>query len=323
MIEADTWKDLPAELLGKIFQLLPVQDLRRAMLVCKRWAEAGEMPEVWANVDIVVTHKNLEVMPEVLLSPRLLLVRKVEVSAVSKRFLQTLARHPKVEQVDMEDICFSGVQSSLLVQALTNLNQVDLTGTQLLLDHVSDLCSSLVENTLHLKILSLAWNDLSLVNSRLLAEAVTKVEDEVDLRNSCLTTEQSEAIFAAIKEASQPRKICMRHNDLSEVDAEVLALGLEEMEQVDLRHTSLDLQQVTVILEHPGLDKKLKKIIFGHVRVFSRSDEEHLKKLVDQAKPRVQCFAYHMHDLHGLPDLHDLQILVDVSRDSEDSEDDS
>ena len=110
---------------------------------------------------------------------------------------------------------------------------------------------------------------------------------------------------------------------MSEVDAEVLALGLEEMEQVDLRHPSLDLQQVTVILEHPGLDKKLKKIIFGHVRVFSRSDEEHLRKLVDQAKPRVQCFAYHMHDLHDLPDLHDLQILVDVSRDSEDSEDDS
>ena len=160
MIEADTWKDLPAELLGKIFQLLPVQDLRRAMLVCKRWAEAGEMPEVWANVDIVVTHKNLEVMPEVLLSPRLLLVRKVEVSAVSKRFLQALARHPKVEQVDMEDICFSGVQSSLLVQALTNLNQVDLTGTQLLLDHVSDLCSSLVENRLQLKILGSSFMSL-------------------------------------------------------------------------------------------------------------------------------------------------------------------
>ena len=90
------------------------------------------------------------------------------------------------------------------------------------------------------EVASLAWNDLSLVKPGLLAEAVSKVEEEIDLRNSCLTTQQTEAIFGALESSGQkPRKVCLRHNDMSEADADVLAGGAHEVEEMDLRHTSI------------------------------------------------------------------------------------
>ena len=287
MVEADDWTGLPAELLCQVFQLLPISDLRSVMLVCKRWGEAGGMPSVWASVNIVVTRINLAAMPKVLGSPRLMLVKELGMSAISTKMIDALTGHSGIKNVDMEDTCLSWIKPRLLVQALGNLEQVNLTGTQLSFDQVTDLCSSLLDGTIRLKSLSIAWNDLSLVEPTLLAKAVSKVEDEVDLRNSCLTTEQTEAIFGAIANGCQPRKVCMRHNDMSEADAEVLARGTHKVEEVDLRHTSLTLHQVITILGHSLLDTKLRKIDFGFVEVFCQGDARLLKKLIPQTKPVV------------------------------------
>ena len=163
------------------------------------------MPSVWASLNIVVTQKNLAAMAKVLGSPRLMLVKKLGMCAASTKMIEALAGHPGIREVDMEDTCLSGIQPGLLVEALSNLEQVNLTGTQLSFGQVTNLCSSLLDGTIHLKNLSLAWNDLSLAKPRLLAEAVSKVEVEIDLRNSCLTTEQTEAIFDAL-ESSGPNR---------------------------------------------------------------------------------------------------------------------
>ena len=295
MVEADDWMGFPPELLCQVFWLLPVPDLRSAMLVCRRWGEAGRTPSVWASLNIVVTRKNLAAMPKVLGSPRLMLVKKLGMCAASTKMIEALAGHPGIREVDMEDTCLSGIQPGLLVEALSNLEQVNLTGTQLSFGQVTNLCSSLLDGTIRLKNLSLAWNDLSLAKPRLLAEAVSKVGEEIDLRNSCLTTQQTEAIFGALESSGQkPRKVCLRHNDMSEADVEVLARGAHKVEEMDLRHTSLTLDQVTTILEHkPVLDSKLKKIAFGFVEVFCRADVKLLRKLIPQMKFIVdyQTFA--------------------------------
>ena len=293
MVEADDWMGLPPELLCQVFRLLPVPDLRSVMLVCKRWGEAGRTPSVWASLNIVVTRKNLAAMPKMLCSPRLMLVKKLEMSAVSTKMVEALAGHPGIREVDMENACLSGIESGLLVEALSNLEEVNLTGTQLSFDQITDLCSSLQDGGIRLKSLSLAWNDLSLAEPRLLAEAVSKVEDEVDLRNSCLTVRQTEAIFGALESCGQPRKVCMRHNDMSKADADVLGRGSNQVEEMDLRHTSINIHQVTAIIEHSlVLDTKLKKITFGYVEVFSQTDGNLLGELIRETKFVVDHKTY-------------------------------
>ena len=305
--EAEDWMGLPPELLCQVFQLLPVQDLRSGMLVCKRWGEAVRMPSVWASLNIVVTRKNLAAMPKILGSARLMLVKKLGMSAVSTKMVEALAGHPGIRKVDMEDTCLSGIESGLLVEALSNLEQVNLTGTQLSFDQITDLCSSLLDGTIHLKSLSLAWNDLSSAKPGLLAEAVIKVEEEIDLRNSCLTTRQTEAIFDALESSGQKlRKVCLRHNDMSEADADVLVGGAHKVEEMDLRHTSITLDQVTTILEHNSvLDTKLKKISFGFVEVFSRADAKLLRKLILQTKFVVDYQTYAKPELYSDSDESD------------------
>ena len=318
MVEADDWTGLPAELLCQVFRLLPISDLRSVMLVCKRWGEAGGMPSVWASVNIVVTRINLAAMPKVLGSPRLMLVKELGMSAVSTKMIEALERHPGIRKVDMEDTCLSGIQPRLLVQALSNLEHVNLTGTQLSVDQVTDLCSSLLDGTIRLRSLSFAWNDLSLLEPTLLAKAVSMVVDVVDLRNSCLTTEQTEAIFEAIANACQPRKICMRHNDMSEADADILARGAHKVEEVDLRHTSLTLHQVITILGHSLLDTKLRRIELGFVEVYCREDAKLLNKLIVQTKFVILV----NYERYNKPEFGELGEL-DYYSSSDESDDDS
>ena len=294
MVEAEDWMGLPAELLVQVFQLLPLPDLRSGMLVCRRWGEAGGLPSVCASKNILVTRNNLAAMPRILASPRLMLVKKLTMSAVSTKMFKALAAHPGIRKVDMEDASLSEIQPKLLAQALTNLEQVNLTGTQLSFDQNIGLCSSLLDGSIRLKSLSLAWNDLSWAEPQLLAEAVSKVEDEIDLRNSCLTARQIEAIFEAFESSGQPKKVCLRHNDISEADAEVLGRGAAKVEGMDLRHTSLTLNQAIAILEHSLLDTNLKKIYFGFVEVFSRGDKKLLIKLILQTKFPVDYAVYHV-----------------------------
>ena len=72
---------------------------------------------------------------------------------------------------------------------------------------------------------------------------------------------------------------------MSEADADVVGRGANKVEEMDLRHTSITLHQVTTILEQNiDLDTELKKIAFGFVEVFSRADATLLRKLILETK---------------------------------------
>ena len=64
--ETDQINQLPADVLEKIFRLLPPRDLRQVVLVCRRWREVGEAPRLWNWVTVTVTKENISKMPKVL-----------------------------------------------------------------------------------------------------------------------------------------------------------------------------------------------------------------------------------------------------------------
>ena len=85
---------LPAEMLERVFHLLPPRDLKAVVLVCRWWREVGEVPALWVWVCLRVWRENIGYMPEVLDSRRLQAVRRVEVWEVSEELLQAVVRHP-------------------------------------------------------------------------------------------------------------------------------------------------------------------------------------------------------------------------------------
>lgn len=187
-------------------------------------------------------------------------VKKLGMSAASTKMVEALTRHSGKRRVDLEDTCLSGIQPGLLVQALSNLERVNLTRTQLTFDQITHLCSSLLDGTILLKSLSLARNNLSSAGARLLGEAVGKVEEEIDLRNSRLTVQQTEAIFAAIESSGQPRKVCLRHNNISP-DVDILVRATCKVEEMDLRHTSITNQQIQRIIVHNLFNTSAKPVL--------------------------------------------------------------
>ena len=90
---------LPAEMLEKVFHLLPPRDLKTVVLVCRWWREVGEAPALWAWVTITVTRWNLAIMPEVLEARKVAGARRVVAWVVSEEVLEAVARHPGVRHL--------------------------------------------------------------------------------------------------------------------------------------------------------------------------------------------------------------------------------
>ena len=53
----------PPEMLCHVFGLLPPEDLKNVVLVCRLWREVGEEPELWSWVIFRVSRGNLSTMP--------------------------------------------------------------------------------------------------------------------------------------------------------------------------------------------------------------------------------------------------------------------
>lgn len=149
----------------------------------------------------------------------------------------------------------SGVEAVLLARAVAALEETSLENVLLTPRQATFLCIALSEDNRLTKI-NLSQNDLSVVPTRLLVQAVTRVE-QVNLRGARLTGEQVTAIFAAL--ASGPCQLAaldMSFIDLKgpersegsrglrHVPAELLAKGINRLESATLTCADLEGYQV-------------------------------------------------------------------------------
>ena len=73
----DLTKQLPVEILSKIFQSLSLQDLSTVVLVCRRWREVGETPKLWSELTVTVDERNQAIVSQILSCRRMEAVRKI------------------------------------------------------------------------------------------------------------------------------------------------------------------------------------------------------------------------------------------------------
>ena len=103
-------KMLPVELLLKIFSLLQPQDLKSVILVCKRWKEVGDDPYLWMWTTVTVKKNSLEIIPSLLSTNRMRLLKTIRLGAVSDTLLQAITIHPGLETLIMHLTLTSQIQ---------------------------------------------------------------------------------------------------------------------------------------------------------------------------------------------------------------------
>ena len=299
---------LPAEVLERVFRLLPPRVLRVVVLVCRRWREVGEAPGLWSWVYLTVDQGNLAVMPGLLAGRRLLGVVELRARAVSEHLLQVVADHPGLRGLDMSDANhrtppdakFPSLQANLLGAAVSNLTVlsiwethltteqaeavlVGITGSNLVKLDISyndlsgvparvlaaavrglevvriqanQLGEEQVEAVLNaleeeqegnLKSLQISYNSLASVKPELLARLVARVE-EVGLMTCLLTPHQLQHLFTTLSNSNSLRRLDISHNNLSTLEASLLAEVVNKLEVAVVNRTGLDQEQVTAVI---------------------------------------------------------------------------
>jgi len=282
---------LPATVLNLVFHLLPPRDLKAVVLVCRWWREVGEAPALWVWVCIRVKGENHGYIKEFLDSRRLQAVRRIEVREemeVSEELLQTLVRRPGLKEMRVQSTDLSAVDPELLAQAVTQLEEV--VHTRLTPQQVTAICTAMTGNS-RLKTLYLLKNNLSSVDAGLLAQAVTQIE-EVELGGTDLTPQQVNAICSAMTGNSQLKTLNLFKNNLSSVDAGLLAQAVTQLEEVKLGDTRLTPQQVEAIFAALDTFSHLK-ILRICVNNLSSVDPEVLARVVNKLET-VNMWATHL-----------------------------
>ena len=105
---------LPAEMLERVFRLLPPRDLKVVVAVCRRWREVGEAPSLWTWVYLAVVRRNLGRMVEVLGSRRMQAATRLVIRAVSPTLLTAVLHHPTLTDIDIRFVILSSEEPELL-----------------------------------------------------------------------------------------------------------------------------------------------------------------------------------------------------------------
>ena len=112
-----------------------------------------------------------------------------------------------------------------------------------------------------LKVLSIGCVNISGVNPEFLAAGLNKV-NTARLCNTAITTEQLEALFTVMAERSELKEVDLGHNNLAEVNADVLAHGKKNIDTVKLYERNLSGNQIETLIRHVGNKLKTPDICF-------------------------------------------------------------
>ena len=233
---------LPAEMLEKVFRMLPPRDLKSVVQVCRRWNQVGQVPSLWSWVSLTVDTTNLAHLPG-LLRGRLLGVKEMRARVASEELLQLITSHPALRSLDISDTPLPTIDAHLLASSITSLTKLVIWETHLTTEQAEALLTSMTVNH-QLKTLDMSYNDLSEVDPQLLAMVVVNLE-ELRLCGTSLTSRQSEALISALHEKdNQLKKLHISYCNLATIEPAHLARVLTRLQDVAVMYSSLTPMQL-------------------------------------------------------------------------------
>ena len=275
---------LPAEILEKVFFLLPPKDTKSMVQVCRWWREVGEVPRLWtwACFKVDCHLYSAQKLQEMFASRRIHSVKRMRVRshwirvrsnevAILEVLLPAVARRPELlESLDFGRpgdgyINLSEVDANVLAQAVTHLVEVSFSNcSQLTTQQMDVIFAALLDTSSHLKRLNMYFVNFSVwTNGWLwLGRVINKLE-EVDLTGAGMTSKQTTAVFTLMIQNSNLKKLNLDigtegpfrpywnirtegGGPINGVNPELLAEALTHLEEVKLP-TRLNLKQKKAI----------------------------------------------------------------------------
>ena len=263
-------KTLPTEILENVFSFLPHNDLKTVMLVCKKWNEVGESPCLWtwARFRLDLSDFENQAWPDPLgkmevtrLQAGMLTIcdnfeTQKNVGGEVAEFLQAALKRPDLKRLCFDCVDLTPVESKLMVEVLTNLEEVTLQATNISCEQSTSLLIAL-EGETRLRALHLDSANLSEVPPTVLPRAVNKLR-ELGINGDSLTFDQMDALYRTLARGTRLRKLTLTNSSLFGVDAEVVGKVATQVEELQLVNCGLTRQQGEAIFGAIKVGGKLK-----------------------------------------------------------------
>ena len=176
----------------------------------------------------------------------------------TKSVFQNLINNSQLKSLDISNNKLSSLEPDLLAKAIKHLETLNIMSTALTPQQTNSIISSIAKDS-QVKSLNMSFNNLSLVNVSLLTRAVNR-QESLKMRETSLTTHQTESILATISEGSKLKSLDISFIDLSSVDPVLLARAVSKLDSFNVKGTSLTTEQVQSILADNSKVSQLKNL---------------------------------------------------------------
>ena len=176
----------------------------------------------------------------------------------TEAILTAVSEGSKMIKLNIVENNMSGVDPGLLAKAVANLETLDIGSTELTQQQATAILSGISKGTKLTK-LNISLNNLSGVDSELLAKAVANLET-LDIGSTERTECGATKILSGVSKGSEVTQLNMSWNNLYEGDRGLLVKALNNLESLDVIVTELITQQAAAILYSVSDGSKLTKL---------------------------------------------------------------
>ena len=262
--------DFPAELLQLILFYLPLDDLKSAVLVCKRWKDVGERSKLWEDKKVII-HEGESILVSCAVEvARRRRIQSIQAIGLSSDLVEKLALemngYPGLKELDLGGGAFGylgcspiGQVSPLLFRgAFPNLVKINLSNTSPTAELLTFLFSSLSPGGT-VKTLSLEEVDLNGIAPEVFVKAANL--EELNIGNTAVNPQQVQALWTEFKQAPDLKltRLSVKSMILSTVSPQALERVAGKVEALDLSNTTLTPTQCNAIfaalLSNPDVEE--------------------------------------------------------------------
>ncbi|KAA8584687.1 hypothetical protein FQN60_008472 [Etheostoma spectabile] len=146
-----SWDHLPDELLLRILCYIPLQDLLRMTVVCKRWHRLARLQLV--RVDLSSSIIPTSSLERIICECRLLEYLSLEGLQLSDTILSALSKNPNLLQLNLSGCSgFSGPALADMLKSLVSIEQLNISWCEFNNNHVKSVVNNLSPTATHLNL---------------------------------------------------------------------------------------------------------------------------------------------------------------------------
>ena len=265
---------VPKEILIYILQSLPFDDLKRSLLVSKRFMDAGLEACLWKSFQLIVSKRNIGKLEKILELERMKNIKTVIFKGCKIKSKQLkLISQTKVKQIqigdghDIENDCIiSEVTPSTLALLIGKMETFKFHNSLLAEmnpKQIRCLANQLKESTSLKKLEIFYNNNLTSLPPEILASALCSLT-ELTLVFQKLNPDKYNAIFSQINQCSNLKVLNLPGNNLSNVNPEIFGTAVRKLEKVNLSDTRLTPAMFYMLLSKMKKDSELQELDVSH-----------------------------------------------------------